>query len=106
VSRFYAPAILSRVSQVVGGGGGDGDGGMPEEKNHLNIKLWGRYMYTYREANNVLLLMLAFGYFILHNVPYSVCKSYTTILSDWKYVNDGKDHTIKNVKYLIHLRII
>jgi len=32
VSRFYAPAILSRVSQVVGGGGDD-DGGMPQEKS-------------------------------------------------------------------------
>jgi hypothetical protein len=95
VSRFYAPAILSRVSQVVGGGGDDDDGGMPEEKS-FEHKIMGQiYVHVQRSKQCSLLLMLAFGYFILHNVPYSVCKSYTTILSDWKYVNDGKDHTFK-----------
>ena len=48
MSRFYAPAILSRVSQVVGGGGDDDDGGMPEEKS-FEHKIMGQiYVHVQR----------------------------------------------------------
>ena len=50
MSRFYAPAILSRVSQVVGGGGDDDDGGMPEEKS-FEHKIMG-LIYVGRKANS------------------------------------------------------
>ena len=86
MSRFYAPAILSRVSQVVGGGGDDDDGGMPEEKS-FEHKIMGQ-IYVGRKANSSSSWPLVISYYTTFPIQFT---NLIPILSDWKYFNDGKD---------------